>query len=239
MCVKNFIKNLINFVYPEKCYLCDKIIIQNNTYLCENCTKNLNINTQIRTININNTNNIFCVSPFEYSGDIKQAIWRFKFRNCKYYSKFFSEIISQELIKNLNNINFNYICSVPVTNTKYKTRGFNQAECLARDLSQKLNINFLNILQKVKNTQDQHELNLNMRKTNILGAFKINDKINSIIKNKNILLCDDIITTGNTLSECAKILLESGVSNITCCTIAYSKNYNYNKNTDYNNINRY
>ncbi len=223
MYLKNFIKNLINFIYPEKCYLCDKIIIKNKSCLCENCNKKLNINTKIRVIS--NKHNIICVSPFEYSGNIKQAIWRFKFRNCKYYSKFFAEIISQELIKNLNNVNFDYICSVPVTNTKYKIRGFNQAECLAHDISQKLNINFLNILQKIKNTQDQHELDLNMRKTNILGAFNINNKINSIIKNKSILICDDIITTGNTLSECIKTLLKSGVSNVTCCTIAYSSNY--------------
>lgn len=219
MWLKKFLNKIIDFVYPRKCYLCNKIIIKPDEFLCNYCSKNLKINTKIRVLN--HENNIICISPFEYFGNIRNSIRRFKFHNYKYYSEFFAKIIANELQK-INIKNFDYICCVPLTKSRQNIRGFNQAELLAKDISKILHIPCLNALRKIKNTKTQHELKLSERTVNVLGAFDINSDLN--IQNKNILLCDDIVTSGSTLLECVKILLNHNANSVTCCTIARSGN---------------
>ena len=78
------------------------------------------------------------------------------------------------------------------------------------------------ILIKTKNTPAQHELSFDEREENIKGAYRTNKSI-QIDKNKKLLICDDIITTGRTLKECIKTLKSDGFKNIYCATIAYTQ----------------
>jgi len=218
MHIKKFLNRILDLIYPRKCYLCNKIVLKFDEFLCETCNKNLEISTRIRYLDTEKT--IICISPFEYSGNIRKSIIRFKFYNYKYYSNFFAEIIARELYK-FNIKKFDYICYVPLTKKSKNARGYDQSEALAKDISAIINIPCAKVLKKIRDTKPQHELKLSERKINVLGAFDINSNIN--IKNKRILLCDDIITSGTTLSECVKVLLEHDVLQVYCCTIASTK----------------
>ena len=101
-----------------------------------------------------------------------------------------------------------------------KKRGFNQCEIIARKLGEKLDLPVYSDIVKIKNTKEQKALSKEERFINIKGAFKVKNSNN--IKNKKIILIDDVITTGATLLECEKVLKENGVKEIKILTVAKS-----------------
>lgn len=227
--LKDIFSFILNLIYPSKCVLCNKIIVRNKEHICGTCKKNLKSDTKIRYLKgltDSKSKIIKCISPFKYTGDIKNAIWRFKFRGYKNYSEFFAEMIAEAIQNNFKDIKFDYITFVPLRKSRKRDRGYNQAECLAVDLSSIISVPCKDLLVKVKKTEIQHTLSLVYRLENVKGAFaiKLGEKMN--VKNKNILLCDDIITSGSTLSECAKTLIENGAKSVYCCTIAYISKVN-------------
>ena len=110
---------------------------------------------------------------------------------------------------------------VPLSWKRRLQRGYNQSQLIAETISNILQIKIESkILYKTKNIVPQSTLNKKERKENIKGAFKIRNI--EKIKNKKILIIDDIYTTGNTLNECSKILIENGIKkeNIGVLTLA-------------------
>jgi competence protein ComFC len=102
---------------------------------------------------------------------------------------------------------------------KKAERGYNQSYYIAKGLNKVLKCALKeNHLKRIKFTESQTTMNITERKKNISGAFKV--KTISGLRNKNILLIDDVITTGATITECGKILLESGVNKIYAASIA-------------------
>ena len=103
---------------------------------------------------------------------------------------------------------YDYITAVPIHKKKLKVRGYNQAELLAEYISEQINIPYCTILKRTVNTKPQNALSKKERVTNIKNAFSLIDNID--IKNKSILIVDDIFTTGTTINECCKVLKKAG-----------------------------
>ncbi len=103
-----------------------------------------------------------------------------------------------------------HLVPVPLTKKKLLNRGFNQTEIIAEKLKEKFGFEIVNCLEKIKETKDQASLSLDLRKENLKGAFKLKFNPGKI----NILLVDDVITSGYTLLECAKILKQAGIKTI-------------------------
>lgn len=120
--------------------------------------------------------------------------------------------ISEE-IKSLDVRDY-YLTPVPITKSKLLSRGYNQAEVLAKKISSLLGLKIFNELIKVKETKDQSVLSYEKRKTNLRDAFSIKSK-----PPPKVILVDDIKTTGSTLKECAQILRKSGSQTILALTI--------------------
>ena len=112
---------------------------------------------------------------------------------------------------------FDYITYVPMHRKDKRSRGFNQSQLLAKELSKLMNIGCFQTLIKVRQTDPQHILEGKKRLTNLKGAFKIVDK--SLIKGRKILIIDDVVTTGSTLSECSKTLDKGKPAQICCATL--------------------
>lgn len=153
---------------------------------------------------------------FKYEGIIRDKLLQYKFDEKSYLYKFFAEIM-------LNNCNLIDTCDiilpVPIHKKRFMKRGYNQSDLIAKYLAKKLNIKYCNkALIKVKNNLPQSTLNKESRKNNVLGMYNV---INSQkIQNKNILLVDDIYTTGCTLNECSKVLKHNGAKSIQVLTVA-------------------
>ena len=153
-----------------------------------------------------------------YLPEIIRHALKFKYENNftagNLLSNFLIEMVKEQ------DINADIICYVPMTKASEKKRGYNQCRLMARNLSNDINVPISNCLKKIKDTREQKTLTKEERMINVRGAFKV---INSKdIKNKNIILIDDVMTTGATTEECRNILKKSGAKKIIVLTIAKS-----------------
>ena len=148
---------------------------------------------------------------FKYKNLIREQILGIKFNerpyNCQTLAYFLKNM--QKSFEKLKK--YDIIIVVPISRERYKERGYNQSEIIAKKISQMLNIPIKrNILYKNKNTVPQSTLNKEQRKANAKNAYFAKDC--KKIVNKKIMLIDDIYTTGNTVNECSKVLVDKGIN---------------------------
>lgn len=156
---------------------------------------------------------------FKYEGKIRELLLEYKFFEKSYLYKTFSALILKDKKVCSQIKKYDIILPVPIYIKKKKIKGYNQTELIAKEIAEKHNLEYeTNILIKIRDTKKQSTLTKAQRKINVKDAFSINDteKINK----KNIILLDDIYTTGNTVNECCKSLKKAGVNNILILTIA-------------------
>ncbi len=161
---------------------------------------------------------------------VKKAIWSLKFKNNQALAKLFAEIIYDNLVEELSNlkltVNFDQpiLVTVPLSRQRQRERGYNQVDLIAKIIAQIDQNNFLeyreNILRKVRDTQAQSQTkNKVERLKNLKGCFKV--IIPEIIKNRNLILLDDVTTTGATLTEVVRTLKLARPKKILCVTFAH------------------
>lgn len=150
-----------------------------------------------------------------YVGVYKDILWKYKFHNQRWLAPVLANIMFQKLREEKNI--YDYIIPVPLHKKKKRQRGFNQAEILARKMTVFLGLNYShNLLLRIKDTPRQTNLNRAKRQRNMQDAFCIKNASN--LKGKKILLVDDVLTTGITLRECAKVLYKQGAKEISGIT---------------------
>ena len=165
---------------------------------------------------------------------IKKALWLLKYKGKKRLANVFAEAMHGKMLEELSELSFlqNFtdavLIPIPLSGRRYRERGYNQAELICRELIKLDKENNLklekNILVKIKETEHQARIkDRNQRLKNLTGSFAIKnaEKNISIIKNRNIILIDDITTTGATLNEARKILKSSGARKIIAFTVAH------------------
>lgn len=229
--------NIINFfldlLFPRKCIVCDNVFefSEHEKYLCDDCKDLFEIiksrrcekcsrpivsgnlcsvcNSQASLFDLN-------YSFFEYDGIIPEMIYKFKFRNHPVVGVGLGKIMAESPDLNLMNNNFDFIIPVPIHKLRRKKRGFNQAEILAHEISKKISVpTRTDILKRIKNTKAQWSLNAHERENNLKDAFT-SKKIN----NKNLILIDDIFTTGSTINKCSEVLKNAGAKYVLSFTFA-------------------
>ena len=223
---KNFILDLL---YPQFCFNCGR----EGSYLCEDCRSTLSISNIHQKYSSQNLKDLYFALPYQ-NLLIKNLIRKFKYQP---FVKGLAQPLASLIITHFqlldNQPNFFYpvrdrkssngadyiLIPVPLEKRKLKWRGFNQAEEIGKELSKFLKISLLNnVLAKIKETPPQVELSDEERKENIKGVFLV--KNGELIRNRKILLVDDIYTTGSTLEECAKVLKEAGAKEIVGIVVA-------------------
>ncbi len=157
-------------------------------------------------------------APFLYTGDIKDKIHALKFGAKLDEAVFLAQAMSQRFENVYHGIKIDYVCSVPMTEEEFNNRGFNQSSLLAENLSKALMLEKAELLFKIKDTSRQHTLKQKDRTVNLKKAFVANKKYD--ISGKNIILCDDIKTTGSTLKECSDVLFAAGANDVYCLCAA-------------------
>lgn len=203
-----------NAFYPERCPYCTKVIPMGELY-CGECAKEL---TGI-TYHTFARGGHLVVSAVPYTGVFAQGIKRFKFNNGRQYAYQLARLTAEAIAKEFKNETFDFIAYVPLHPKKLEERGYNQSELLAKELSLLLDIPVTDALKKTRDNQPQHTIKTaSEREKNVRGVYKLTSK--NIAENKRLLLIDDIITTGNTLGECAKILCEGKALSVLCATFA-------------------
>ncbi|MCI9178023.1 MAG: ComF family protein [Clostridia bacterium] len=214
----DFWDKALSFIFPPICGVCGKI---GKSYLCKECKEELE-KEKIIVSKIEKQPSEYIIEHcylFCYEGDIRQKILQYKFQNKAYLSKMFSEFFvkNEKVCRFLKK--YDIIISVPMSKKKKSQRGYNQSELIAKQISKYTKISFQNqVLIKYKENHTQSTLSKKQRFENVKNVYKIQNE--QKIKEKNILLFDDIYTTGATVKECAKVLKQAGAKNIGILTVA-------------------
>lgn len=146
------------------------------------------------------------------------AVYRFKYHNRRYYGIVFAREMAVHYGEWIDSKGIEVIIPVPLHPLKKRKRGFNQAEILAGSLSEQTGIPVrTDILFRIKKTSPQKVLGPGERRANLKGAFAVSGKWEAC---RNVLLIDDIYTTGSTIERCAGILKKAGVENVWFLTIS-------------------
>ena len=203
------VEGIINLIYPQTCSICGKI---NTKPLCNKCNNKLKKEYCFKTDYYTENKNFIEHSYFfRYKDIIREQILALKFKEKPYVYETIAYFLkkSKKSFENLKK--YDIIIIVPISKQRYKERGYNQSQLIAKKISQILKIPINNkILYKNKNTVQQSTLNREQRIQNAAGVYQA---INcQKIVDKKILLIDDIYTTGSTVDECAKELVNNGIT---------------------------
>ncbi|MFA4975288.1 MAG: phosphoribosyltransferase family protein [Candidatus Paceibacterota bacterium] len=229
-----FLDTILNILFPVNCISCKK----EGSDLCTKCL--LSSPPAYRE----SVNWIFPLFDYRHI-PIKKSIWLLKYKNKKRLASVFAEImygkITEELseLSIMSNFRESILIPIPLSKKRYRERGYNQAQLICEELIKidkennlrysvnvklgKNSNNFKlenNVLIKIKETE--HQANIKERRDrlkNLIGSFSVKNP--EIIKNRNIILIDDVLTTGATLTEAKKILKQSGARKIIAFTIAH------------------
>jgi len=230
----------LDLIYPAQCELCGNQLENSERFICGNCCNKLPIISTphcplcyrpFRTAGDENRICGYCkldskkivdkvVALYEYLEGARELIHRYKYDKYQFLSGFLGE----QLFNQVNNSDvlegIDWIVPIPLHWTRKRWRGFNQAAKLAKYLSNKTKTPVLSAkyFKRIKKTTPQVRLNAALRKKNIRGAFKLNKNIS--LENSSVVLVDDVLTTGATSNECARILKKAGAKKVNLIVLA-------------------
>ncbi len=233
----NLIKTLLSLIFPLECRICKKTLEAGNlTYICSECFAKIRFIEGPRCLKCGRP-----LRPFEnrickdcqkekryfkriysmglYQGVLRETILLLKYQRLKALISPLGKLLLRYCQENLKMDDFDLILPVPLFRSKKKEREFNQAEAFARIIAKhySLPLSQGNLL-RIRDTRGMSNLNPEERRRNIKDAFLVSKK--EEIKNKRILLIDDICTTTTTVAECSKILFTAEAREITVLTLA-------------------
>lgn len=193
----------LSLLTPPWCMKCGKKVAEDQD-ICDQCRQNEHHFERGRAL-------------YEYSGAV-MSIYRFKYRNRREYAAFFGEQTAEYLGAFIKSVDPDCLVPIPLHRRRLNVRGYNQAECLAKEIGRQLGIPVReDLLKRVKNTRPLKNLNPLERQNNMKKAFLIDS---NDVKLRVIILIDDIYTTGATMDEAAKVLRRAGVEKVYCITLA-------------------
>ncbi|MFN8674612.1 MAG: ComF family protein [Candidatus Sericytochromatia bacterium] len=179
------------------CNICKGNFIENS--ICKECEKRIPL-----------FENLFTLGA--YNGLLKTVIYNLKYDGIKKLSNPLGKFLAEEIKNKIDLKKIDYVTSIPVSKEKLKKRGFNQAELIALSVSKTLIKPYKQILKRHKETEAQHSLSATEREENLKSAFSLNTKKN--LAGKNILIIDDIFTTGSTIQETCRVLKTYDINKI-------------------------
>ena len=205
--IKIALEALLDMIYPydNKCIICG---VEGFLGICSKCKSEIKRVHQQEEI----------MAYGYYGGVLKKLILNLKYHKSFIAGKVLADLLCQIIIE--KKLSIDCICYVPISKDSLKKRGFNQCSVLAKNISSILDIPVIDCLVKVKETKEQKLLGKEERMKNILDAFEIKNK-EKLFK-KNILLIDDVYTTGATINECKKNIEKCNINKIYLLTIAKS-----------------
>ncbi len=219
--IKDF---LLNLLFPPKCVLCEKILQKDETDLCRDCRVDSPVCPK------NNLKFSFLDSwaaVWYYEGNIRKSLHRFKFRRAGHYAPAYGRLLAMKLMTEYPD-GFDVLTWVPVSRFRKFTRGYDQVELLAEAVGKELGMEPVGVLRKVRNNRPQSGISgTAKRRANVLGVYRVDNP--EAITGKRVLLLDDIITTGATAGECARVLLTAGAEEVHLGCIAAALHHKQDK----------
>ena len=207
---------LLDLLYPPRCPFCRRLLKSSADMPCAVCRKRLaglpkgGFRREIE-------NTACVVAPLPYEGQIRESLHRYKFSGVTAYARVYAEFIGKCIDE--NEISCDSITWVPLSKRRLRRRGYDQARLIAEELAARGGLRCQALLVKRVHTKPQSRTGgAAARKANAAGAYDCPNP--DAVRGKRILLVDDIVTTGATLSECARVLKAAGAAEVTGAAVA-------------------
>ena len=208
----SILESLTSLLFPPRCAFCGKTGVHGVCPDCEGalpyCKTPLHERSEIGA----------CLAPLRYEGIVREALLNYKFHGSQSRCTGFGDILAQAAAEHFGG-QFDIVTYVPVSKKRKAERGYDQSYLLAREMCRRWDTQPETMLQKTKNNPAQSSLSSREeRQKNVVGAYTAvnEDKI----RGRRILLIDDILTTGATLREAARVLRAAGAEKVICATLA-------------------
>ncbi len=212
------IKSILDLVYPRRCPFCRRIL-DKKQLICRSCLTKLPFVPQARQAE--RVRNIeACYSTLYYEKSVRESLLRYKFNGAAAYADAYAVLLAKCIEE--NGISCDIITWVPLSRRRLRKRGYDQARLLAEAAARHMGAPCEKLLRKTRNNPAQSgTASAAARRENVRGVYAPVKP--EEISGKTILIVDDIITTGSTLSECAKILKAEGAKKILALTLARAR----------------
>lgn len=207
---------IAHLLYPWKCVFCESVL--KDTDICRECEEKLPYTVGDSAMQkfpfIDK-----CVSPLYYKDKVRASVHRYKFGGCSAYSRRYAALMSDCVENNLDCRSIDVISWIPLSKKRLSQRGYDQARLLAEEIAAKTGLPCRQLLQKVKNNSAQSlTRDAKQRRENVAGVYALDDGAD--VSGLRILLVDDVVTTGATMSEAARILRKAGAKSVFGVTLA-------------------
>ncbi len=207
---------ILDFFFPPFCAGCKKI----GSFLCQRCYDQLQFYTLPIRLSLPSQHFDHLIAAVEYTFPMRELLQQLKYDCVRNIADFLGEFLYNTTYFPLTDL----IIPVPLHIQRLHQRGFNQAAEIAKALSRQTNISYLPILQKTLPSMPQAQKNNRLdRLQNLENHFALIPETQQFVRQKSILLIDDVSTTGTTLNECAKVLKAAGSREITCLVVAHGR----------------
>lgn len=208
---------LLELLYPPKCVFCGKLLKKTEQDLCRKCRYALPEAEQSLKRGSYYTE---CFSVYYYEEFVADSVRRFKFGGMQQYAGAYGRLIAMRLMQ--KRVSFDVLSWVPVSDKRCRERGYDQTMLLAECVAAELGVQCVRTLRKVKHNPPQsRQPDAAARHANVINAYCAVDAERFI--GRRVLLIDDVITTGATLSECSHTLRSAGASTVVCATLAAAR----------------
>jgi competence protein ComFC len=221
--------DITDFIFPKVCIVSGNKLPRNNSnqYIDDIILKSLdrvNHNDLIELKLKLKSDISLSYFRFQEESDIQKVIHYLKYGGMKNLGRYLGMYMMSELSKADQYelfSDFNTLSPVPLFQSKYRERGYNQSHYISEGINEILKIKYMDdLLVRVKNTKTQTHLKIKERELNLKNAFQINPECKGEFEKMNVIIIDDVVTTGTTLNEIIKVLRKNGVNKIMSLTLA-------------------
>ena len=210
---------LFSLLFPDKCVFCARIYKGGG--VCDACARELPYTGGRCAVKVRFTER--CVAPLYYTGKAREAMLRFKFSGKGGYAPTFAFFMADCIKRELDG-KYDVITWIPISGRRRRKRGYVQTELLAAALADELGVENMNLLKKLRHTPKQSQLRTESeRVANVSGAFGVVN--HSMVAGRRVLLVDDIVTTGATMAEAARVLLLAGAQSVYGAAVCRARKY--------------
>ena len=223
----NFLTDISDFFLPRFCPSCKKKLTSTEVVVCNSCLAKIKHADSERTAiefvrkfkNEKIIKGFTSLFVFEKDKELQDIIHDLKYNGKFSIGIFLGKLLAAAVNDKIQEWKIDLIVPIPLHHLKRAERGYNQSDFVAKGMNKILDIPVKSrLIKRIRFTETQTSLNLLERKENMKDAFALHR--NKLLQNKNVLLIDDVITTGATISECGRIILESGAANIYAASVA-------------------
>ncbi len=220
---------ILEWLYPPRCLICSGVITSGafcsdcagkvpylRDNLCDFCgapLKDGKCSCEPKNYLITGNKSLF---PYETY--VRSAIYRYKHGGFISMGRQFGDLMTEHLPNPFSGKSDVLVVSVPLSDKRYKERGFNQAHTVAARYSKNLGLKSADILKRTRHTGTQRGLDIESRTKNVEGAFGLSKP--DLVKGRHLIIVDDVFTTGSTVNACAKVLLDAGAVDVFSLTLA-------------------